>query len=111
MCRISRLREGIAGGHGKTMSKTSDERDWYLAEGYGQGGWHRRFMDSFKKWRAHHAKLLKDGYLEKDEKYDMFRITEKGILRVRASRYKNFLSRMELSVNDKPQNTDREERQ
>lgn len=75
------------------MSITSDERDWYLSN-YATGGWHADRMAGYKKWSAHLSKLLKDGCLERDDKYEaVYRITEKGVQRLAGSRYKHFLSR------------------
>ena len=58
------------------MSKARDERLWYLRSF--SVAWGRGHMGCYgKKWDAHKAKLLKDGYLEADEN-GMFRMTEKG---------------------------------
>lgn len=73
------------------MSKTSDDRDWYLGQGYARGGWHARFMDGVKKWDAHHAKLLKDGLLEADKEHGLYRITDAGLDRIEATKYRHFI--------------------
>ena len=82
------------------MSKVADERFWYLAQGYGPGGWRGEFMQGFKKWDIHRAQLLKNGFLEKHEEYELYRITDKGIQRVAETKYRHFLPKMMMPSGD-----------
>lgn len=63
------------------MSKALEERLYYLNRYYGRGGWHSaaRMTDAGKKYQAMHERLLKNGFLEKDADYDLYRITSAGI--------------------------------
>ncbi len=60
------------------MTKSLKERLWHLREYYGRGGWHPQRLDGFKKYRDIHARLLKDGLLEKDPEQDLYRCTVAG---------------------------------
>ena len=60
------------------VGKTQRERLWLLLV-FERGGWHNPpVLQSAKKWQAHLAKLLKEGLLEKDPEYKMYRLTEAG---------------------------------
>jgi hypothetical protein len=61
------------------MSKAFEERMWYLEKYYGKGGWQRAHLAEAKKYQAMVMKLVKDGFLEQDESYDLFRITDFGL--------------------------------
>lgn len=60
------------------MSQIHQERMWYLSKYYGRGGWHSPMMTHTKKWQTCFDRLLKDGCLEKDPEYDVYRITDRG---------------------------------
>jgi hypothetical protein len=63
---------------GEPLTKTQNERLWYLNDTWGRfPGW---AMSSRRgaKWDAHRRALIKDGSLEVSPDGSMCRITEKG---------------------------------
>lgn len=69
------------------MSKAQDERLYYLQRFYGRGGWHApRNVDVAKKYQTMLDHLLKNGLLEKDLDYDLYRITDRGVSAISIAR-------------------------